>query len=693
MGKIEITAPLIPGRTMDYIIHGLEERYLETARTDNKFIEEFTENGVLYDSGWERYTFEGTFSSYYTDLSCIQIIVLDNIGTSTPQSQTARGYEYSFTNKGFYDIRTKNIHPRQARQDVVNGSVRFFPFGSGTFVSLDTPTQLELHNIMAFDTTDDFNAFKQSCDDGTPDFSLIANLGGDTEQEDYDPSKQYYFYNTITKLLKDSGGQYSRMAERKTIKVNFDPTDKRLVFKPIKDLDRNYKLANYSGVHCSVSTDGRTWVEHTTLPADLDKVVRGNLKTDNAVYAGVLTTNIPLFSDKEKADDYEDGNIDASEADNAETLSQDEYSPVTKDIKTGTEENTTVMGAGVGMDKMTMYYKLTAGQLGLFGAKLFTPAESEPVAVGTKLVGANALNAIMGLRYYPFDISKVCTTTGNYQISLGSWESSIFSSGVITSNNGLIDMGTTEILPVYGNFLDYTNVSVSVYLPYCGIIPLDLTKVLGKSLNIKYSVDITTGKCKALLFANGLLFDSVEGTIARDCPISGVDAQSYNTALRSANYNVATQKLAPLNAITNVGSATMSGASAGMPFGVVGGIVGGVLGGATSLATEKMTYGMAQDQANQDKVNAKNNLPVYSCGSSGGQLAEIDPQYIYFIFAVNKVHIPANELELVGKPSNTSGLVGAFSGFLSCDVTRIETMASTTEKSMIKNMLASGIYI
>lgn len=693
MGKIEYTAPLIPGRTMDYLIHGLEEKYLDTARTDNKFIEEFSENGVLYDSGWERYTFEGSFSSYYTDLSCIQIIVLDNIGTATPHSQSARGYEYTFTNKGFYDIRTKNIHPRQARQDVVNGSVRFFPFGSGIFVSLDTPTQLEIHNIMAFNTTDDFNAFKQSCDDGDPDFSLIANLGGDEEQEEYDPSKQYYFYNTITKLLKDSGGQYSRMAEKKIIKVNFDTTDKRLVFKPIKDLDRNYRLANYSGVHCSVSDDGRTWTEHTTMPAEFEKVVRGNLKTDGAVYAGLLSTNIPIFSDKEKADDYEDGNIDASEADNAETLSQDEYSPVTKEIQTGTREDTTVMGSGVGMDKMTMYYKLTSGQLGLFGAKIFTPAESEPVAVGTKLVGQNALNAIMSLRYYPFDISKVCSTTGNYQIVLGSWESAIFSSGVIISNNGLIDMGTTDILPVYNNFLDYTNVSASVYLPYCGIIPLDMQKVMGKSLNIKYSVDITTGKCKALLFANGLLFDSVEGTIARDCPVSGADAQSYNTALRSAQYNDAMQKLAPLNAISSVGSATMSGVGSGIAFGPVAGIASGLVSGGTALAQQKATYGMGQDQAKQDVVNARNNLPVYSCGSSGGQLAEIDPQYIYFIFAVNKVHMPANELQLVGKPSNTSGTVAQFSGFLSCDVTKIDTMASTTEKNMISQLLASGIYI
>lgn len=552
--------------------------------------------------------------------------------------------------------------------------------------ALDTPSTVDIYNVLYFADEHDINEFVEKWKDGDIDTSLLLNYGADEESDEYDTSKQYWFYNSVSTYLKDPSGRYTIKQGTTYIKATFDTTDKRLYFTGSDTTRSNLVLKNYEGVSVEYSTDnGASWHNADSLPSNYAYVVKGSKKVGGAVLNGSFSTNIPVFSDNEKGQEYEDGFIDASEADNVDNLSKDEYSPVTPTIKSGQSETVTTLGSGVAMDKMTMFYKLTAGQLATFGATLFNADNADAVATGTKLVGSDALNSIVGLRYYPFDISKVASVSGTYYIKLGSWDSGCASSGVITQNNGVIDMGETVIKPMFNNFLDYTNVSMAIYLPYIGVREVDIKNVLGKTLKVQYIVDITTGKCNAMLYSNGLLFDSHEGTIARDCPVSGTDAQSYNTANRQASLSMTNTKISGVQSITSI-------MGAGLKDGLSGN-VGGVVGDVGKAAAFSKTYGSVYDQAVQDVVNARNNLPTYFNGSSGGQLGEITPQYVYLIFAVNKTHIPANELEIIGRPSNNSGTVSQFYGFLSCDMVKMETMATTTEKEMINTMLSGGIYI
>lgn len=680
----------ILGTTVRVTIKELAESvFINKRLPSTKLFDSFNTSGYLGNVEAERTPWVGIVSNTGIGQEAIRYGYGDLFGLTGDRYLNWQ-MGYMWLNNGSTGVaQSDNVYQRLAGWEQPGFNI--FVNSNAPLLQLTNPTNITLYNIMYFETREKQDAFINGYRQGNIDTTLIMNYPNE-RQEDFETSKQYWFYNTVSTYLKDPSGHYTIKQGTKYTRVNFSETDKRLYFTATNSITANYVLKNYSGVECEYSTDGKTWTNVGSMPSSLEGIVKGNLKVGGAVHVGTFSTNIPIFGNNQKGEEYENGNIEVDEADNVDTLSKDDYSPVTPIIKAGDTETQTVLGSGVAMDKMTMFYKMTGSQLANFGATLFNSENADNVIAGTKLLGSDALNSIVGLRYYPFDISKVATTTGTYYVKLGGWDSGCASSGVITSNNGIIDMGSTVIEPPFKSFLDFQNVGLSIYLPYVGTRDIDVKNVFdkngsGKTLSVKYAVDITTGKCKAMLFANGLMFDSHDGIIARDCPISGVDAQSYNTANRQTQMNMTNANISGKTALLSMGQ---SSAQVGTnPFGVASNLMGGV-GSALSFSA---TYGDRMAQATQDVVNAKTNLPTYFSGTSGGQLGELEPQYVYLIFSINKTHMPANELEIVGKPSNNSGTISQFYGFLSCDMVKLESLCTNVEKTMIQNLLSNGIYI
>lgn len=60
------------------------------------------------------------------------------------------------------------------------------------------------------------------------------------------------------------------------------------------------------------------------------------------------------------------------------------------------------------------------------------------------------------------------------------------------------DLGSLNVSEYFGTFLDYNPYTkISCYLPYIGIVPLDVNDVMSSTLNIKYTIDLLTGSCIA----------------------------------------------------------------------------------------------------------------------------------------------------------------------------------------------------
>lgn len=98
-----------------------------------------------------------------------------------------------------------------------------------------------------------------------------------------------------------------------------------------------------------------------------------------------------------------------------------------------------------------------------------------------------------------------------------------------------VDCGTFELKEYYGSALDYSpNTKVSCYLPYIGTVSLNTDDVMGRTLQVKYRVDICSGSCVAKILVDGNVIYQFPGCCAVPIPFSSSDFSSYGSAIISA---------------------------------------------------------------------------------------------------------------------------------------------------------------
>ena len=91
-----------------------------------------------------------------------------------------------------------------------------------------------------------------------------------------------------------------------------------------------------------------------------------------------------------------------------------------------------------------------------------------------------------------------------------------------------VNCGTLEVKEYYGSALDYSPYTkIHCYLPYIGQVTLDTDEVMGKTLDIKYRIDIVTGMCVAIISVNGTVLYQFSGHCAIAMPLTSADFSSY----------------------------------------------------------------------------------------------------------------------------------------------------------------------
>lgn len=90
-----------------------------------------------------------------------------------------------------------------------------------------------------------------------------------------------------------------------------------------------------------------------------------------------------------------------------------------------------------------------------------------------------------------------------------------------------VDCGTLDIKEYWGNCLDYNPYTkITIFLPFIGYIDIDADDVMGKTVGIKYKVDIATGACVAFITADGSVMYQYAGNCALTIPVSSNDQTS-----------------------------------------------------------------------------------------------------------------------------------------------------------------------
>lgn len=91
-----------------------------------------------------------------------------------------------------------------------------------------------------------------------------------------------------------------------------------------------------------------------------------------------------------------------------------------------------------------------------------------------------------------------------------------------------VDCGTLALKEYYGSALDYSpNTKVSCFLPFIGTVSLNTDEVMGRTLQVKYRVDICSGSCVAKIAVDGNFIYQYSGHCAINIPISAADFSSY----------------------------------------------------------------------------------------------------------------------------------------------------------------------
>lgn len=264
-----------------------------------------------------------------------------------------------------------------------------------------------------------------------------------------------------------------------------------------------------------------------------------------------------------------------------------------------------------------------------------------------KKLFANPMDCILGLSVYPFPISASGTKT----VSVGGVSTTV-SMGYTLQQYHIVDCGSVYVPKQWSAYMDYAPYTkFNIFLPYIGFRPVSADDIMGKTISLRYMVDILSGACNAELKCGSTVLYSWAGSCAAQIPITGNDWR---------------------NAIT-----------AGIS--IAGGIAATVL---TQGAAAPMIAGTVASAT----VNSMSLKPeVQRSGSISGSSGFLAGQRPYLVRTNPRSAIPANQNKYSGYPSFVTILLGNLTGYNEVYSVHLENIPATSaELEEIESILKGG---
>lgn len=278
------------------------------------------------------------------------------------------------------------------------------------------------------------------------------------------------------------------------------------------------------------------------------------------------------------------------------------------------------------------------------------------IVKGLSLMGGNPIDGLIDLRLYPFNIVNKTTGGASKSIVVGRTDTKV--NGIeINDYNAVLDLGYCTFYPYFGNFLDYEPfTTASLYVPYVGIVPISTANFMGQTISCKMVVDITTGSCTAIVFANNIPIIYKNGNIGVEIPMTGTNSAEYASRIMGG----------------------LTSGAADVALGAASKSVGQVVSGVGSIV---------------DSALSVNNTMYNTAGSSSPACGLWQPQNCYFIIQRPVPIVPENYGHTVGYACNYQAKISDCSGYTqtyNVDVSSIN--APESEKNAIAGILNSGFY-
>lgn len=300
--------------------------------------------------------------------------------------------------------------------------------------------------------------------------------------------------------------------------------------------------------------------------------------------------------------------------------------------------------------------------------KLFTvynPSDSELNSLGAYLWDSSLIETLKKIWQNPLDgiisliqIYATPTISSNTQhIILGYLDSNV-DAHTVTSQFVTLDCGSVTLNEVnqnVGDYIPYT--SLHVFLPFIGIVELDVNECMRGTINIKYRIDVYTGTCLAVInvtrsgdLPNGGTIYQFTGNCSQQIPLTSGSANGLLNTL-----------------VTGIGACVAVGAGGGS-----GAVMGG--GAMLSALSKEMVH-----------VSHSGNM-----GANAGILGNKKP---YLIIGRAKPYNATEYSKYIGYPSNKTVYVGNCSGFIKCKADRFISIATDEEMTEIISLLHGGVIV
>ena len=277
------------------------------------------------------------------------------------------------------------------------------------------------------------------------------------------------------------------------------------------------------------------------------------------------------------------------------------------------------------------------------------------IVKGLALMGENPMNGIIDLRLFPFNVALKNSATQAEPIVIGRTNTGVNGIKLTENVNSLIDLGECTFFEKFKNFLDFEPYTTAqLYIPYIGVVPVSTAEFMGHKISAKMLVDYTTGAGTAIVFKDDIPFIYKNGVVGITIPMTGTDSASYANT-------------------------------------VVGNVVNGAVGGISSIASNNV--GGLIDSTKQLYSGFATGTNYQTASASSPSVATWQPQKCYFIIDRPILNVPDNYGRTVGYACEITGKLSDFKGFTVVSNPEISFKCTETEKTMLSQLLTSGVFV
>lgn len=305
--------------------------------------------------------------------------------------------------------------------------------------------------------------------------------------------------------------------------------------------------------------------------------------------------------------------------------------------------------------------------------RLFSPSQANIIDFGNYLwtgllnfdniikAFANPMDSLISFHKVPFSVN----TGSSIAVKFAG-----ISTGVVmppvTRQLYEIDCGSLQFPRYYGSAFDYSPYSkAKIYLPYIGEIPLNIDRLIGKTIGVKYKADCYSGTLVAYVTIDNQVYIQQAGSCLLPIPISMNNYQQLVTG----GFNL------------------LAGAVSSVPQ------IGAGFGSnpMTSIASTALT---AVKPASDLLQSAFGKPETGSSALGGGIAGYLGVQYPYVSITRPKQSLASSFNSMYGYPLNVTDYPQSYKGFVKIsDITLTDTTATIQERNEIYRLLHDGIVI